>query len=425
MEFTVSRNLLLRALQHTRSIIVKGEYDVFKNFVLTFPDDPKESTMTVHTSNGSIWLSETVHLDAPATVSGASASGIRPIAVWYSDFIRSIKSLDEQPLQFTVGEMQMTVRHSCGSFRLPLSNQADEFLQIPRPCPDVEAPDAYTFEYEAPVLSSILKRCNFAMAQDVLRPVMNGVYMNLTDEYSDYVSSDGHKLVRVRKRPVCCNGIATNLSLILPYNVVKSLMRILPPTGDVVFEYQKELVKEKTRTDNRGHREQYLDQVRRPMARIIIDDFITMSFCPIDGRYPAYWSVIPESSVFQTTIERKKLIKSLDRLVLFQPTNGMVAMNVSDDNLRLNSEDSDFGMAGEEILPCTSVKWDGIELIKGYSFLRIGMKGVALSQTLKALSSENVVFKFIDSVSAVIIHPVPQPDVEDITMLLMPMLCDD
>lgn len=418
MEFIVSRNLLLRALQHTRTIITKGEYDVFKNFVLTFPDDPKESTMTVHTSDGSIWLSETVLLEKPAVEA-------RPIAVWYSDFIRSIKSLDEQPLQFTVGEMQMTVRHSCGSFRLPLSEQAKEFLEIPRPCPDVEAPDGYSFEYEAPVLSSILNRCNFAMAQDELRPVMNGVYMNLTDEFSDYVSSDGHKLVRVRKAPVKCGDKIIPLSLILPSPVVKSLLRILPATGDVVFEYQKEQVKEKTRTDATGHRQKFTEQVRRPMARIIIDDFITMSFCPIDGLYPRYWSVIPEYSVFQMTIERKKLIKSLDRLVLFQPTSGMVEMNVSDDSLRLNCEDDDFEMAGEEILPCTSVKTDGTELIKGHSFLRVGMKGVSLSQTLKVLSSENVVFHFIDTSRPVVIHPQPQPDTEDITMLLMPMLVND
>lgn len=425
MEFTVSRNTLLRALQHTRSIIVKGEYNVFKNFVITFPDNPDENTMTVHTSNGSIWLSETVLLDKPVTATGGFAAGEKPhpISVWYSDFIRSIKSLDEQPLRFTIGELQMTVNHSCGSFRLPLSNQADEFLQIRRPSPDAEAPDGYRFEYEAPVLSSILNRCNFAMAKDELRPAMNGVYMNLTEEYSDYVSSDGHKLVRVRKAPVKCGDKIIPLSLILPSPVVKSLLRILPPTGDVVFEYQKELVKEKTRTDIHGHREKYSEQVRPPMVRIVIDDTITMSFCPIDGKYPAYWSVIPNYSRFQTTVERKKLIKSLDRLVLFQPTSGLVEMNVSDNTLRLNSTDSDFEMSGEEILPCTNA--NTTELINGIPFLRIGMKGVSLSQPLKALSSENVVFKFIDSSRAIIVQPVPQPDVEDITILLMPMLCND
>lgn len=418
MEFIVSRNILLRALQHTRCAITKGELNIFKNFVLSFPDDPKENTMTVHTSNGEIWMTETVLLENPAV-------DARPIAVWYSDFIRSIKSLDEQPLQFIVGEMQMTVRHSCGSFRLPLCNQADEFLQRPRPCPDAEAPDGYNFDLEAPVLASILNRCNFAMAHDELRPVMNGVYMNLTDEYSDYVSSDGIKLVRVRKSPVKCAGKIVPLSLILSSQVVKALMKVLPATGDVVFEYQKELMKEHTGKNVHGEKEKYKTMERPPMARITIDDIITISFKPIYGRYPSYWSVIPEYSVFQMTIERKKLIKSLDRLVLFQPTSGMVELNVSKESLRLNSEDNDLEMAGEETLPCSSVKTDGTELIQDRPFLRIGMKGGSLSQTLKVLSSENVVFHFTDATRAIIIQPVPQPDTEDVIMLLMPMMYND
>ena len=414
MEFIVSRNRLLKALQHTRCAISKGEINVFKMFVLTFPDDPKESTMTVNTSDSSMWISETVLLDKPPVEA-------HPIAVWYCDFIRSVKSLDEQPLKFTVGEYQMTVTHSCGSYRLPLSNTADEFLQIPRPCPDVEAPDGYQFEYEAPGLSSILSRCAYAMANDELRPSMNGVYMNLTTDYSDYVASDGHKLVRVRKRPVMCGGKVVPLSFILPSPVVRTLRKVLPSTGDVVVEYQAELVKEKKRQDGT----KYNETLRPAMARIIIDDTIFISFKPIDGLYPRYWSVIPEYSVFQMTIDRKKMIKSCDRLSLFQPTSGMMFMSLTDSTLRLNAEDTDFEMAGEEILPCECRKTDGTALIPDNRFLRIGMKIPTMSSTLKALSSEKVVFEFTDASRVCIIHPVPQPDVEDITMLLMPMLCND
>lgn len=420
MEFIVSRNRLLKALQHTRCAISKGDVNVFKMFVLTFPDDPKESTMTVNTSDGSMWISETVLLDQPAVEA-------HPIAVWYCDFIRSVKSLDEQPLKFTVGEYQMTVTHSCGSYRLPLSNTADEFLQIPRPCPDVEAPDGYQLEYEAPGLASILSRCAYAMANDELRPSMNGVYMNLTADYSDYVASDGHKLVRVRKRPVMCGGKVVPLSFILPSPVVRTLRKVLPSTGDVVVEYQEQKTAKKVEHNYAGNggTKEYTVIERPAMARFIIDDTIFISFKPIDGIYPKYWSVIPEYSVFQMTIDRKKMIKSCDRLSLFQPTSGMMIMSLTDSTLRLNAEDTDFEMAGEEILACECRKTDGTALIPDNRFLRIGMKIPTMSSTLKALSSEKVVFEFIDASRACIIHPVPQPDVEDITMLLMPMLCND
>lgn len=425
MEFIVSRNRLLRALQHTRCAITKGELDVFKYFVLTFPDNPDDCTMTVHASNGGLWITETVLLDK--LIPGTDDGTMHPVAIWYSDLLRCIKALDEQPLHFTVFEYQLSVQHSVGSFRLPLGNQAMEFLEFPHQLPDVEAPDCYTFEYEAPGLRSILNRCRFAMAEDELRPVMNGVYMNLTDTYADYVSSDGHKLVRVRKSPVCCCDTATpaNLSLILPSPIVKALMHILPTTGDVVFEFQKELMKEKTTIDATGHRQKIMEQVRRPVARIIIDDLITLSFNPIDGRYPQYWSVIPEHSYFQMTIDRKQLIKSFDRLVLFSSVSDLIKLTFSPERLRLNAKDTDFSMDAEEMLPCTCAKTDGTSLIPDQNFMQIGMKGRTMIQTLRALQSEKVVFHLIDSSRAIIIHPVPQPDVEDITMLLMPMLCND
>lgn len=421
MEFVISRNTLLRALQHARCAIRKGELDVFKNFVMTFPDDPKEATMTIHASDRNIWITETVPLEKPVTVPDGSPSGFRPITAWYGDLLRPIKSLDDQPLLFTVGEYQLTVRHACGSFRLPLTNQADEFLQIPCPRPDTEAPDGYTFDYEAPGLRSILSRCSYAMAQDELRPAMNGVYMNLTEKFADYVSSDGHKLVRVRKRPVVSGFETLQTSLILPAPVVRTLLKVLPSTGDVVVEYQKEKTKE---CDSPGKQGKVTVIERKAMVRIIINDTLTISFCPLDGRYPAYWSVIPEDSTFKMTVERRTLTKSVDRLAIFQPPSGLVELNVSKDNLRLNAEDYDFSMSGEENIACTTVKTDGTALPPDY-FLRIGLKAPTLSQTLKALTSESVEFLLLDPTRAIIIHPVPQPDVEDITMLLMPMLCNE
>ena len=73
------------------------------------------------------------------------------------------------------------------------------------------------------------------MAQDALRPVMNGLCINLTEDYSDYVSSNGHILVRVRKKPVkysYSNETAVT-SFIIPARIVSILQRVLPKTGNV------------------------------------------------------------------------------------------------------------------------------------------------------------------------------------------------
>lgn len=412
MEFIVSRNSLLRALQHVRCAITKQEIQVFKNFVFSFESE----MMTVHASNGQLWMKETIVLDK---ITGEP----RPIAIYYDDLLKPIKALDEQPLRFEVLEYQVIVHHSIGSFRLPLYGNASEFFDFKAPTPDVEADDGWQLEYEAPCLKSILNRCAFAMAHDELRPVMNGVYFNLTDKFCDYVSSDGHKLVRVRKnRSADSTFVVNDLSFIIPSLVVKALLKVMPSTGDATLQYQKELVKKKKILNSRGMSEDHLETVRRPQCRIIIDDNLTLSFNTVEGKYPQYWSVIPDSHNFKMTIERKALIKSCDRLSLFASTNNLVKMTIDKTTLQLQTEDSDFSLAGDETLPCECSVVSGSPADIS---LRIGMKAVCISQTLKALSTEKVTLLFLDQVRAVLIQPQPQPDNEEITMLLMPMICND
>ncbi len=137
MEFTVRRNSLLQALQHCRLTINKNNaLPAFESFVLTFRNDC-QLVLTVHASNSEIFMKEDVVLDG-------LTGDMRPISIYYLDLLRAIKALDEQPLRFDIGEMQMTVYHEIGSFRLPLCNTADEFLSWKAPSPDCEAKDCHS-----------------------------------------------------------------------------------------------------------------------------------------------------------------------------------------------------------------------------------------------------------------------------------------
>lgn len=405
-EFTVSRNSLLQALQHTRQAINrKNALPMLDNFVLTF-SNTSQLTMTVHASNGEVWMTEDVVLDG-------TKGDMRPICVYHHYLLSAIKALDEQPLRFDVGEMQMTVHHKIGSFRLPLANCADEFLSWKAPNPDIEAKDCHSISYEAPALASILNRCSYAMAQEELRPVMNGVYFNLTEEYSDCAASDGHILVRVRKEPmkylIFGDKIAVT-SFIMPKRIAQILQRVLPKTGDVDIDYQEG----KKETVKVG-----VEKTRKAQCLITIDNNMTIAFTPTDGRYPNYCSVIPEHNQYEMLIDRRELTKSLDRLVLFaNDSNKLVRMTISSDRLRLNASDNDFELEGNELLPCESNLDEPVTM-------KIGMKATTLSKTLKTMSTQKVAIHIQDSSRAVIINPQPQPDNEELTYLIMPMLCCD
>ncbi len=389
MEFIISRNILLNALTKVRNFIDKRAN--FKDFVFIFDED-NASSVTIHAvSSTNEHIAIRVPLEAPAV-------SPRTIAVFYADLLRPLKTLEDQPLRFDVSEYQIKVFHSLGSFRIRIDDFDCSVLDKYTYDIDLSKKGCYHLEYEVPGLRSVLKRCNFAMAQDELRPVMNGVCFNYTPEYSDYVSSDGHKLVRVRKSAI----IKANISFVIPYSTVKHLLRMLPSTGDVELDIMIE--------------DEYVSYVR-----LVIDDYITLYFKPVEGRYPNYRSVIPEYHYFEMAIDRRLLIKSVDRLTLFASDSELLTMTINTSSVRLNTSDVDFSTDGEETLPCEAKKTDGYE-IDGFF---VGVKGSDLSSTLKALPYENVVFRFVDKSRAILILPQPQPDFEDITMIIMPMLIND
>ncbi len=394
MEFIISRNNLLRGLTKARAFSHRARSSILSyrdEFILTF-NEVEDSVVNIHVLSD---FGEHIVVGAPLDKPVVSP---RNIAVHYRAIMHCIKTLEEQPLHFIVGEYQIKVIHSCGSFGIPLETDFD-FCLLKNYTYDIDTENTNCFrlEYEAPGLRSILNRCKFAMAHDELRPALNGVYFNYTPEYSDYVSSDGHRLVRVRKNPI----VDGNIGFIIPYETVSGLLRILPNTGNVELDIR------------------ILDDYVS-FVRLIIDDNITLYFKPVQGRYPNYLSVIPDIHKIEIGIDRKQLIKSIDRLLIFADGwSKLIKMTIEDGHhVRLNVSDKAFTLDGEERLPCDCRRLDGTDVLS----LLVGFNGSSLSAALKNLPYDNVAFHIIDPSYAVVIQPQPQPDVENIYILLMPML---
>ena len=74
-----------------------------------------------------------------------------------------------------------------------MGQNADEFPQSA-----MLGDNAVRVEMDAQVLLGGINRAVFATADDELRPVMNGIYFDITTEDITMVASDGHKLVRCK-----------------------------------------------------------------------------------------------------------------------------------------------------------------------------------------------------------------------------------
>lgn len=297
----------------------------------------------------------------------------------------AVKELAEQPLTFDVNteNYTITIIYQNGVYNFTAQN-ADEYPRT-QPIPD----GATVITVDSGTLSNNISRSLFATAQDELRPVMNGIYFDLTPESLAVVASDGHKLVRNKNFAIKSDSPA---AFILPKKPATLLKNVLSKDGgDVVIKF-----------DSRS-------------AEITFADG-SLACRLIDGRYPNYNSVIPQNNPNQLTIDRRSLIGALRRVLPFaSESSQLIRFHLEAGKLELSSEDIDFATSAKEAITC---EYNGQNM-------NIGFKGSSLSEILNNLDGDEVVIELADPSRAGIIVPAVQPENEDVLMLIMPMLLND
>jgi DNA polymerase-3 subunit beta len=280
-------------------------------------------------------------------------------------------------------ERKATISYQNGMFSLPIEN-ADEFPKAQ----EVNG-EATVITLSSQLLSENINRSIFATAQDELRPVMNGIYFDLTPDCLAVVASDGHKLVRNKVLTVKSDQPA---SFILPKKPASLLKSVLVKNGgDVVIRF-----------DERNAEVNYEDG--QIICRLI------------EGRYPNYNSVIPQSNPNQLTVDRVALLSALRRVQPFSnDSSNLIRFHVENGVLQLDAEDYDFSKTATERMTCD---YNGIPM-------SIGFKGSSFIEILSNFECEQVVIQLADPSRAGLVIPAEQPEGQDVLMLMMPMLLND
>lgn len=298
----------------------------------------------------------------------------------------ALKELPEQPLHFDVdaaGEaVAIKIVYQNGLYNFTGQN-AEEY---PRTQSMNDA--CTTVSLPTEMLINNISRSLFATANDELRPVMNGIYFDLTADALAIVASDGHKLVRSKNFTIKSESPS---AFNLPKKPASLLKNILSKDGDDAI----------IKFDDRSAEIQFTDGVMR--CRLI------------DGRYPNYNSVIPNNPN-EVTVDRRGLQSALRRVLPFaSESSQLIRFHIESGRFEVSSEDIDFSTSAKEQLSC---EYNG-------SPISIGFKGSSLMEILSNLTSDNIIIQLADPSRAGIIVPAEQPENEDILMLIMPMLLND
>ena len=298
----------------------------------------------------------------------------------------ALKELPEQPLHFDVdaaGEavaIKIVYQNGLYNFTGQSAEEYPRTQSMNDACTTVSLPTE--------MLINNISRSLFATANDELRPVMNGIYFDLTADALAIVASDGHKLVRSKNFTIKSESPS---AFNLPKKPASLLKNILSKDGDDAI----------IKFDDRSAEIQFTDGVMR--CRVI------------DGRYPNYNSVNPNNPN-EVKVDRRGLQSALRRVLPFaSESSQLIRFHIESGRFEVSSEDIDFSTSAKEQLSC---EYNG-------SPISIGFKGSSLMEILSNLTSDNIIIQLADPTRAGIIVPADQPENEYILMLIMPMLLND
>jgi len=373
MKFVVSSSELLGHLQAiSRVISSKNTLPILDNFLFNLSGNDLEITASDLEST----LITRMKLE--------NTDGEGTIALPARILLDTLKEFSVQPLTFDINMSTMAVVISSenGKFNVVGQNGID-FPALPA----IKKDKKISFNINADVLLAGINRTLFATADDELRPVMGGIFIEASTDKITFVASDAHKLVRYQRSDANADD---NASFILPKKPASLLKNILPKEqGPVKVEF-----------DDKNAFFSLSDH--KVVCRLV------------EGNYPNYNSVIPKNNPRKITVDRVEFYNTLKRVSVFSnQASNLVKLQLKGNQIMVSAQDIDFSISAYERIKC---QYEGEDI-------EIGFKSVFLLEILANIGSQDVMIELADPTRAGLFLPVTTDnEAEDLLMLLMPMM---
>lgn len=376
MKFIVkSSELLQHLLMVSKVINSKNTLPILDNFLFEI----KDNVLTITASDLETTLITELQLNSSDTDGR--------IAIQAKLLTETLKEFPEQPLTFEVneegsGKFGVKIISDRGEFNV-MAQSGDDYPTLP----PRDGESLCKMMISPEILLTGVTKTLFATADDELRPVMNGIYIELSPENVTFVASDAHKLVRYRRTDAHSEVEA---AFILPKKPASLLRNILTKQEeDVVLEFDKQ------------------------NAFITLDNYKLVCRL-IDGTYPRYASVIPQNNDNKVIVDRVDFYSTVSRVAKFSNSaTNLIKMSIADNKMEISAQDLDYSISAVETISCN---YSGVAM-------EIGFKSVFIMEILSNMASSEVIIELSDSSRAGLFLPQEEEsENEDTLMLLMPMM---
>ena len=369
MKFIVNSSELLKELQKLSGVLSSGNtLPILDNFLFEF----KEGMMKIVASDLETTMSTNLNVDT---------TDIGKIAIPAKLLLDTLKTFSSQPLTFLINDNNFGIEINSENGLYKLSGQnADEFPKTPT------MSSSTTATINSVKFVNAINKTLFACGNDELRPVMSGMFCELTPEKISFVATDAHKLVKHIRNDF--NSDSTT-SFILPKKPLTLLKNIINEDVDLQIDYNE--------------------------TNAMFSFESTTVICRlIDGKYPNYEAVIPKENPNKLTISTSDLLNSIKRVSIYaNKTTHQIRLSIKGSELQISSEDLDFANQAEERLSC---QYQGDDM-------EIGFNSKFMIEMLNNIGSDEINLEMSAPNRAGILLPLDgQEEGEETLMLVMPVM---
>jgi DNA polymerase-3 subunit beta len=372
MKFIISSLSLLRGLQSLSGVLSSSnQLEILNNFLFRIGDggiqivaSDLETTMLINVK--------------PDLIEGSG-----DVAIPARILLETLKTFPDIPITLSIDTNTFAIELFGGEGRYKLVGYSgEEFPSVP------VITDPSEIELDPELLVSAIEKTVFAAGNDPIRPIMSGVLCELNENYTTFVATDAHKLVRYRRFDVKSEKQA---SFVLPKKPITQLKNIL--AGDTSGKVK----------------------VQFNQTNASFEHNNVLLICRlIEGRYPNYEAVIPTTNPNRLTIDRVALLNAIRRASIFtNKANPQVRFRLNGQELNISAEDLEYSNEAKERLSC-NYEGDDMEIGFNSRFFQEMLSNVHVEEIRLEMSAPNRAGLLMPSV-------VDNAD-EDLLMLIMPVM---
>ncbi len=371
MKFITSSQTLLKRLQLISGVIApNNSLPILENFLFEI------NNKKLRLKSTDLECTMETMIDVESEESGSIAIDAKMI-------IEFLKAFPEQPLTFLINNENHTVKvvSEDGEYSFSFFN-GDEFPKTP------SLAEEKNIKINSKTFLNSISQTIFAAGNDELRPVMSGVFCDLTTGDIKFVATDAHKLVRHQ----ITDKLEHTASFIIPkkpLNIIKNIFSDL--NEEIEINYDKS-------------------------NAIFSFNDLTIYCRLIDGNYPNYEQVIPKDNPNELIIAKEILVNTLKKVMpLSNKSTNQVILNIKGNHLEISTIDTDINNnAVSNIKTGLSYKGEDIQ---------IAFNGKFLLEILHSLDCDDLKIKLSTPAKAVTIEPNNQ---ENKTLaLIMPIMISE